>query len=222
MTPIVVLAASEALALPPRLPHAPAPARVERVRAYWKRDAQSPLALRLEKMIAAAPSLERPTHTPTPWARSPRANFLLATLRSRLGALRRNIEPPLEGRTTHISGEPDITVEWTKDEVYPALPPEAPIVVFLHTITGTAAQTRWLMAYASSRGWRACVFVRRGHSGARMTSPRFNLLGDAQDVSLQLKAVRRAYPRASFLGMIGVSAGSGLLISYLGAAGSAA
>ena len=39
------------------------------------------------------------------------------------------------------------------------------------------------------------------------------------DVERQLDSVRRAYPRASFVGMIGISAGSGLLISYLGRAG---
>merc|ERR1719424_2123349 len=107
------------------------------------------------------------------------------------------------------------------DDACHALPPDAPIVVFLHTITGTAAQTRWLMSGASERGWRSCVFVRRGHGAQRLSSPSFNLLGDVGDVELQLEAVRRAFPRASFVGMIGISAGSGLLISYLGAAGSA-
>lgn len=101
---------------------------------------------------------------------------MLATLRSRLAALRRNVEPPLTGRTTAVPSEPDLGVEWTKDEVGVTLPPEAPtallqsdlgwhlgrtfsaalrrqapIVIFLHTITGTAAQTRWLMAGGSAR-----------------------------------------------------------------------
>jgi len=76
------------------------------------------------------------------------------------------------------------------------------------------------MSGASARGWRACVFVRRGHKERqRLCFPSFNLLGDVGDVERQLDAVRRTYPRASFVGMIGISAGSGLLISYLGRAG---
>ena len=103
-----------------------------------------------------------------------------------------------------------------------ALPLDAPICIFLHTITGSAAQTRWLMGQASRRGWRSCVFVRRGHGRERkLTSPSFNLLGEVADVEAQLAAVRRTYPEAPFLGMVGVSAGSGLLISYLGRAGAA-
>mmetsp|Transcript_47482 Transcript_47482/g.154121 ORF Transcript_47482/g.154121 Transcript_47482/m.154121 type:complete len:405 (+) Transcript_47482:50-1264(+) len=219
---LLLLALSHALTIPTSLRAHRGNKRIERVRAYWRKDDASPLARRLDNIIAAAPALERPTYQPTPWARSAKANFVLATLRSRLAALRRNVEPPLTGRTTAVPSEPDLGVEWTKDEVGVTLPPEAPIVIFLHTITGTAAQTRWLMAYASSRGWRACTFVRRGHDpSSRLTSPTFNLLGDVSDVQLQLEAVRLAHPRASFLGMVGVSAGSGLLISYLGAAGSA-
>ena len=95
-------------------------------------------------------------------------------------------------------------VEWAKDEAAVALPLDAPIVVFLHTITGTAAQTRWLMSGASQRGWRSCVFVRRGHKeNHKLSAPSFNLLGDVGDVERQLDSVRRAYPRASFVGMIG-------------------
>ena len=100
-------------------------------------------------------------------------------------------------------------------------PADAPVCIFLHTITGSAAQTRWLMSAASARGWRPCVFVRRGHAAGKLSSPSFNLLGAVDDVEQQLAAVRRAYPAASFLGMVGVSAGSGLLISYLGRAGKA-
>ncbi|EOD28231.1 hypothetical protein EMIHUDRAFT_235010 [Emiliania huxleyi CCMP1516] len=236
---MLLLALSHALTIPTTLRAHRGNNRIERVRAYWRKDDASPLARRLDKIIAAAPALERPTYQPTPWARSAKANFVLATLRSRLAALRRNVEPPLTGRTTAVPSEPDLGVEWTKDEVGVTLPPEAPttllqsdlgwhlgrtfsaalrrqapIVIFLHTITGTAAQTRWLMAGGVARG-RTAGHV---HDASRNTVPQRR---DVSDVQLQLEAVRRAHPRASFLGMVGVSAGSGLLISYLGAAGSA-
>ena len=70
---------------------------------------------------------------------------------------RNQVEPPLSGgapRYSACDGTPDLVVEWAKDEAAVALPLDAPIVVFLHTITGTAAQTRWLMSGASQRGWR--------------------------------------------------------------------
>eukprot|EP00966_Prymnesium_polylepis_P092057 2131197-Prymnesium_polylepis.1 len=75
------------------------------------------------------------------------------------------------------------------------------------------------MDVASLRGYRSCVFVRRGHSGRELSAPSFNLLGAIDDVELQLAAMRRTFPEASFLGMVGVSAGSAQLISYLGRAG---
>ena len=196
-----------------------ATARVERVQTFWCRDDDdSPLAGRLEAMLEMSPSLQRPRYRPS--VRSSKANFMVATLRSRLGALRRSMEPPLLNRTSEC-GDPDLTVEWVKDEVGASLPPNAPIVIFLHTITGTAAQTRWLMAYASTRGWRSCVFVRRGHSHRRLSSPTFNLMGAVEDVNVQLATVQAAYPAAAFLGMVGISAGSAQLISYLGRAGHA-
>ena len=190
----------------------------ERVESYWRVD-DSPLSRRLGEIIEAAPALQQPVYRPTPWARSSKANFALATVRSRLGAVRRKLDPPLAGRVTPCT-DPDVQVEWAKDPIGYRLPDDAPIVIFLHTITGSAAQTRWLMKYASNRGWRSCVFVRRGHGGP-LRSPCFNLLGAVEDVEMQLDAVRGAFPSASFCAMVGVSAGSAQLISYLGRAGEA-
>ena len=182
----------------------------ERVRSYWRKDEASPLASRLEAMIRATPALARPVYSPT--VRASKINFALATLRSRLGAIRRKVEPPLSGRISPTA-DPDVVVEWCKDEVGASLPPDAPICIFLHTITGSAAQTRWLMSEASRRGWRSCVFVRRGHAAPQLKAPSFNLLGCVEDVDLQLAVVRSAYPDASFLGMVGVSAGELTVLS---------
>jgi len=167
--------------------------------------------------MSAKSSLSSPSYTVTPWLRESRLNFGFATLRSRLGAIRRRMEPPFADRITSTE-HPDVTIEWAKDPIGYALPAEAPIVIFLHTITGTAAQSRWLMKYASLRGWRSCTFVRRGHGG-RLHAPSFDILGTIGDVQLQVAAVRRKFPNAKFLAMMGISAGSGQLLSYLGQAG---
>ena len=75
------------------------------------------------------------------------------------------------------------------------------------------------MRAAHRRGWRCCVFLRRGHAARRLSSPSFNLMGEARDTRLQLEAVTNNFPHRQFLGMVGVSAGSGLLITYLGMVG---
>merc|ERR1711981_823717 len=99
------------------------------------------------------------------------------------------------------------------------LPPDAPLVIFLHTITGSSSDTGHYMRYAMRRGWRSCVFNRRGHGRVCLTSPTFNVMGDATDTKAQVDFVTAKYPEASFLGMVGISAGSGLLVTYLGKEG---
>ena len=72
------------------------------------------------------------------------------------------------------------------------------------------------MRTATSRGWRSCVFNRRGHAGLGLTSPRFNVVGDPEDTRLMVARVRARHPASSYLAMVGISAGCGLLMSYLG------
>ena len=49
-----------------------------------------------------------------------------------------------------------------------------------------------------------------------LTSPKFNIMGDAEDTRLMVEHVMAKYPDTSYLGMVGISAGSGLLVTYLG------
>ena len=74
------------------------------------------------------------------------------------------------------------------------------------------------MRHATSRGWRSCVFNRRSHAGVPLTTPTFNVMGDTNDTKEQVRFVRERFP-SSYLAMVGVSAGSGLLFSYLGKEG---
>ena len=57
---------------------------------------------------------------------------------------------------------------------------------------------------------------RRGHAGLHLTSPSFNVMGEAKDTAAQVEAVRNRFPDSSYLAMVGISAGSGLLVTYLG------
>jgi predicted alpha/beta-fold hydrolase len=49
-----------------------------------------------------------------------------------------------------------------------------------------------------------------------LARPSFSLLGHVEDARVQVEAVRARQPEADFLGMVGLSAGSGLLVTYLG------
>lgn len=185
--------------------------------AVYRTYDNSRLSVQLDNIMSAKPSLSTPSYEVTPWLRKSKLNFGFATLRSRLGALRQKMDPPFFDRISSTA-HPDVTVEWAKDPINAALPADAPIVIFMHTITGSAAQSRWLTTYASKRGWRSCTFVRRGH-GDRLHAPSFDILGTIGDVQLQLAAVQEQFPKSKFLTMMGISAGSGQLLSYLGRAG---
>jgi len=95
------------------------------------------------------------------------------------------------------------------------LPENSPIVCFLHTLTGNFESTITFLNYAKSRNWRACVLIRRGHGDLKLKSGKFNIMGDTEDTEHIMKKIRSKYPKA-FIGMVGISAGSGQLVSYLG------
>jgi len=95
------------------------------------------------------------------------------------------------------------------------------VLGILHTITGGSDQQIGFMRYAARRGWRSCVLNRRGHSGMPLRVPNFSILGNIDDTCAMVKNIRAAHPR-SFIGLAGISAGSGQVVSYIGREGDAA
>lgn len=67
-------------------------------------------------------------------------------------------------------------------------------------------------------GWRIALYQRRGHGDLPLTSPRFNTMGDTDDLRQQLLLIGARYPDSA-LYAAGISAGTGLLIRYLGEQG---
>jgi len=110
-----------------------------------------------------------------------------------------------------------VSVDWPVEA--DGLPADAPLVIFLHTITGSSQDTSHYTRAATSRGWRSCVFNRRGHGRMSLTTPKFNIMGDGDDTKVCVDHVVSKYPDVSFLGMVGISAGSGLVGTYLGQQG---
>jgi predicted alpha/beta-fold hydrolase len=70
-------------------------------------------------------------------------------------------------------------------------------------------------------GWRVVVCTRRGHGDLPLTAPRINTMGDTDDLREQLTVIQQRYPQSP-LYAVGISAGSGLLVRYLGEEGESA
>ena len=170
------------------------------------------LAATIETIVRSCPELARPRYVPTFWAALTWPNLLLLMAKQSLEArFRSHFRRDL--LTMEDGGR--VAVDWA--EAGASLPAEAPIVIFLHTVTGSASSSTAYTRAATERGWRSCVFTRRGHGGLRLgPAARVNLMGDAADTAAMVAHVRRLHPASSYLAMVGISAGSGLLITYLG------
>jgi len=121
----------------------------------------------------------------------------------------------------HTIDRPDggqVSVDYADDEVSKSLPPDAPVLGILHTITGSSRQQAGFMRYAADRGWRSCVLNRRGHSGMPLRVPSFSILGNIDDTVAMVENIKDNHPD-SFMALAGISAGSGQVVSYIGREG---
>lgn len=93
---------------------------------------------------------------------------------------------------------------------------ETPTIVILHTISGSPDSMKEMAQDLHQlTGWRVVVCVRRGHAGLPLPITKINILGSTDDLREQLAFIQSDFPQSPLYG-IGSSAGSGLLIRYLG------
>ena len=102
----------------------------------------------------------------------------------------------------------------------------APTLLFLPGVTGNELSVQDMMRATTRRGWRAVVHLRRGHDPKHPT-PRFNIMGCTSDMRDAVEETRQLLRQAGCEGtspvcVVGVSAGSGLAIRFLGEEGVAA
>jgi predicted alpha/beta-fold hydrolase len=108
-----------------------------------------------------------------------------------------------------------VSIQWAGLDA----PEQTPVLVVLHTITGSGDGLRRVIAAIRARlGWVVAACNRRGHAGLKLTAPRINTMGATDDLRRQLAAIESRRPAAALYGL-GVSAGSGLLVRYLGEEG---
>lgn len=99
------------------------------------------------------------------------------------------------------------------------LPPETPTIVLMHTITGTPDSMRELVKDLNEHtGWRIALCIRRGHAQLPMPVPKMNLFGSVADLKEQIQFIQKEFPHSD-LYAVGSSAGTGLLVRYLGEEG---
>lgn len=99
------------------------------------------------------------------------------------------------------------------------LPKQTPTIVIMHTITGSPESMRELVKDLHQyTGWRIALCLRRGHAGLPMPVPRISLFGSTDDLKEQLTHIQHIFPESD-LYAVGSSAGTGLLVRYLGEQG---
>lgn len=112
-----------------------------------------------------------------------------------------------------------MAVDWGGDEDG-QLTHTSPILVVCHGLTGCSLGMRSFCQRALRRGFRPVVFNKRGHGGVALATPKMQAFGDISDIDQVIESIHAQYPDAVKVGA-GFSAGSGLLVSYLGEKGTA-
>jgi predicted alpha/beta-fold hydrolase len=164
-----------------------------------------------ERIVASCPSLGR-RFWPTPWCFNGHLQMALMTFRDAR-------EPPLRFDHTErlqLSDGGMVSLDWIGLE---RVTESAPVLVVLPSLCGDGQSLRGFVREMQDRlGWCVVVLNRRGHGDLPLTTPCFNTLGSTSDLRVQLRHVRGRLP-SSPLYVVGVSAGSGLLVRYLGEEG---
>lgn len=152
--------------------------------------------------------LKRP-YRPTPWLFNAHAQLIFLGLQKQRGTMRYDHTEQLR-----TSDGGTVGLFWMGYQQ----PATTPTIVMLHTITGTPQSMHGLIADLQQQtGWRVVLCLRRGHADLALTAPTINLLGSTADLQQQLDVIQQRCPDSA-LYAVGSSAGSGLLVRYLGEA----
>ncbi len=160
-----------------------------------------------EEILDACPTLTNGCAPPA-WARNPHVQTLLTVFHD-AGAPATTWDR--EDRLMAGDGG-TVSIQWAGLDA----PPTTPVLVAMHTICGSADGLRRMLVPLRERlGWVVAACNRRGHAGLPLTAPQVDTMGSTDDLRLQLRAIETERPGAPIYA-VGVSAGSGLLVRYLG------
>ena len=158
-------------------------------------------------LIQRNPRLTR-RYYPTPW-------LINTYLQIGFVELKRALSSQPEYQRVDRLSTPDgaaTALYWLGDE----LPADTPILMVLHTITGTPESMSFFMRDLQRlTDFRVVLCERRGHGSSSLATARFNTMGDVDDVKQQVACIQNRFPDAP-LYAAGVSAGTAVLVRYLG------
>jgi len=99
------------------------------------------------------------------------------------------------------------------------LPADTPTIVLMHTLTGTPESMAELVGDLHRHtGWRIALCLRRGHANLPMPVPKISMFGSTDDLREQIQYIQTRFSQSA-LYAVGSSAGTGLLVRYLGEEG---
>jgi predicted alpha/beta-fold hydrolase len=160
-----------------------------------------------QQLINQIKTLQQPYQS-TRWLQNTHLQLLLLELRKKL-------QRPLvydQIETLNLTDGGQLALAWYGYQ----LPAQTPTIVIMHTLTGTPKSMQDMVTdLHAATGWRVVVAVRRGHAQLDFDPPRFNIFGSTADLKQQLARIEQLFPDSP-LYAVGSSAGSGLLIRYLG------
>lgn len=160
-----------------------------------------------EHILEACPSLQVGCRPPR-WARNGHSQAALSLL---LDDRAPDKVWDLEERLTMADGG-TVSLQWDGIEA----PQETPVLVVLHTLCGSGhALRRFINSMRRRLGWVVVACNRRGHAELPLTAPGINTMGFVRDLDEQLDQIVQRRPLSPLYG-VGISAGSGLLVRYLG------
>jgi len=162
-------------------------------------------------VVASLPQLHA-AFRPTPWLFNAHAQLIFHSLRKK----GQRAGPVYDHHDSLVMPDGGHTALCWRGH---GLAPDTPTIVVLHTITGSpASMAELVLDLHAVTGWRVVLCLRRGHADLPLTTPRLNILGCTDDLREQLALIRGRFPASPLYG-VGSSAGSGLLVRYLGEAG---
>ena len=96
---------------------------------------------------------------------------------------------------------------------------DTPTIVLMPTLMGTPESMAELVRDLHRHtGWRVALCLRRGHANLPLPVPKISMFGSTDDLREQIQYIESKFPDSS-LYAVGSSAGTGLLVRYLGEQG---
>lgn len=163
-----------------------------------------------KQVLDLLPQLQQ-KYRPTPWLSNPHAHLLYFDLiKKKSISLKYDRIEQLNMADGGITG-----IAWYGLE----LPAKTPTIVLMHTITGSPESMRELVRDLHRyTGWRIALCLRRGHAKLPMPVAKMSIFGSTDDLREQLLYIQQQLPNSE-LYAVGSSAGTGLLVRYLGEQG---